>query len=32
VEVLENVNLIAPSNNSITVCHHEVVKDYTIKD
>ena len=32
VEVLENVNLIAPSNSSITVCHHEVVKDYTIKD
>ena len=32
VEVLENVNLIAPSNSSITVCHHEIVKDYTIKD
>ena len=32
VEVLEKVNLIAPSNSSITVCHHEVVKDYNIKD
>ncbi|MFX0081926.1 MAG: sugar phosphate nucleotidyltransferase [Candidatus Hodarchaeota archaeon] len=26
-EVLEKVNLIAPSNGSITVCHHETVKD-----
>ena len=32
VEVLEKVNLIAPSNSSITVCHHEIVKEYTIKD
>ena len=27
VEVSENVCLIAPSNHSLTVCHHEVVKN-----
>ena len=26
VEVLENVKLIAPSNSSLTVCHHDVVR------
>ncbi|MFX1303755.1 MAG: sugar phosphate nucleotidyltransferase [Promethearchaeota archaeon] len=26
VEVLDNVSLIAPSNNSLTVCHHDVVR------
>jgi len=26
VEVLDNVSLIAPSNSSLTVCHHDVVK------
>lgn len=26
VEVLENVNLNAPSNKSLTVCHHETVR------
>lgn len=26
VEVLENLSLIAPSNNSLTVCHHDVVR------
>lgn len=30
VEVLEKVNLIAPSNSSITICHHEIVKDYIL--
>ncbi len=28
VEVLENIKLVAPSNNSITVCHHEIVKEW----
>jgi len=32
VEVLENVNLIASPNRSITVCHHEIVKDFIIND
>lgn len=27
VEVLENVKLIAPSNGSITICHHEIVRE-----
>ncbi len=27
VEVLENVSLIAPSNGSITICHHEIIKE-----
>ena len=27
VQVLEGLNLIAPSNGSITVCHHEVVSE-----
>ncbi|GAI80020.1 unnamed protein product, partial [marine sediment metagenome] len=27
VEVLESINLLAPSNGSITVCHHEVVRE-----
>ena len=27
VEVLEKVRLIAPSNGSITICHHEVVRE-----
>ncbi|KKM86397.1 hypothetical protein LCGC14_1279430 [marine sediment metagenome] len=31
VEVLEDVNLIAPTNNSISICHHEVVKEYLFK-
>lgn len=26
VEVLDNVSLIAPYNNSLTVCHHDVVR------
>ncbi len=26
VEVLDNVKLIAPSNSSLTVCHHDVVR------
>ena len=26
VEVLENLSLIAPSNNSLSVCHHDVVR------
>ncbi len=26
VEVLENLSLIAPSNNSLAVCHHDVVR------
>ncbi|MFX1377952.1 MAG: sugar phosphate nucleotidyltransferase [Promethearchaeota archaeon] len=26
VEVLDNVKLIAPSNSSVTVCHHDVVR------
>ncbi|MFX1601219.1 MAG: hypothetical protein ACFFB6_11540, partial [Promethearchaeota archaeon] len=26
VEVVDNVKLIAPSNSSLTVCHHEVVR------
>lgn len=26
VEVLDNVSLIAPSNNSLTVCHHDIVR------
>ncbi|MFX1428301.1 MAG: sugar phosphate nucleotidyltransferase [Promethearchaeota archaeon] len=27
VEVLENIRLIAPSNGSITICHHEIVRE-----
>ncbi|MFX1314566.1 MAG: sugar phosphate nucleotidyltransferase [Promethearchaeota archaeon] len=27
VEVLENIKLISPENNSITICHHEIVKE-----
>jgi len=27
VEVLENVSLFAPSNGSITVCHHETIRE-----
>ncbi|MFX1575014.1 MAG: sugar phosphate nucleotidyltransferase [Promethearchaeota archaeon] len=30
VEVMENLKLIAPSNNSITVCHHEIVKEWEL--
>jgi mannose-1-phosphate guanylyltransferase/phosphomannomutase len=26
VQVMDNVSLIAPSNNSLTVCHHDVVR------
>ncbi len=26
-EVSENVSLVAPSNHSLTICHHEVVKE-----
>ena len=26
VEVLDNIKLIAPSNNSLAICHHEVVR------
>ncbi|MFW9971373.1 MAG: sugar phosphate nucleotidyltransferase [Candidatus Odinarchaeota archaeon] len=26
VEVLDNVNLIAPSNSSLTFCHHEIIR------
>ncbi len=28
VEVLENIKLVAPPNNSITVCHHEIVREW----
>ncbi|MFX0000609.1 MAG: sugar phosphate nucleotidyltransferase [Candidatus Hodarchaeota archaeon] len=28
VEVLDNVKLIAPSDSSLTVCHHDVVRDW----
>jgi NDP-sugar pyrophosphorylase family protein len=27
VEISENVDLIAPTNGSITICHHEIVRD-----
>ncbi|MFW9785865.1 MAG: sugar phosphate nucleotidyltransferase [Candidatus Heimdallarchaeota archaeon] len=27
VKVLENISLIAPSNGSITICHHEIVEE-----
>ena len=26
VEVLDNIKLVAPSNNSLAICHHEVVR------
>ena len=27
VKVTENLKLVAPSNGSITVCHHEIVRE-----